>query len=180
MVTMLLAVLLGSVIIVAATNVTAVGTVITAISTAVVATYAILQLKHSKNVLREMSSAKNADVVLRVFEIMDDVRKDRRRIYNLDDNFEKWTSDHKQLAIDFSGKLEQVAYLALNDLVDENHVMEVYARVFYTCWRQLENFIWDYRVTCGDSPVLQKGEHQQRQSLEVFAKKCKQKYGFSS
>ena len=147
--------------------------VITSTATAMLAVYAWLQTRHSRNQLQELSLSRNADVILRVFEVMDALRPKWHELYSLPSNHNNWNDSQKQLADHIGTQLQRVAYLAVTGLVDSKYIKESYPRVFYQCWSILENFIKDYREKCGEPRELKKGVFQQRMHFEIFALECR-------
>ena len=67
--------------------------------------------------------------------------------------------------------LQQVAFLVETGLIDQRYIIENWAGAFVNCWHKLENFVRDYRESCGEPRNLTEGAFQRRH-LEIFAMKC--------
>lgn len=141
----------------------------TVTATAIVAIYAIKQSRHSKKQLEELSKSRNADIMLKVFEIMDALRDKWHAVYKLPKAHGSWSNSQRKLADHVGTQLQRVAYLAVTELVDSKHIKESYGGVFHQCWLALENSIKDYREECGESRELKEGTSHQRMHFEKFA-----------
>ena len=145
--------------------------IVSAGATAILAIYAGIQVWLLRNDVRESQISRDATVVLYVLGHMDELRDKWHALYALPQDHQTWNAEQRELADFVCVKLQQVAYLAESSLFDEGYLLENHAGVFYKCWQKLENFVMDYRVSCGEPRTIGEGAFQRRH-LEVFAQKC--------
>lgn len=148
--------------------------IVTAVATVFLALYAAVQVwlirKQTELMNRELLEtrmARDATIVLHVLEHMDRLRESWHQLYELPDDFKKWSETEKQLADRVGVGLQQVAYLAETNLFDRSYLADNYAGTFVNCWKKLEGYIRDYRLRCGEPETLEDGAFQRRH-LEVF------------
>jgi len=146
-------------------------TLISAGATVVLAIYAGIQIWLMRKDVQESKLHRSATIAIHVIETMDKLGHERHQLYALPNDHRIWNAKQRELAHHVCSKLQQVAYLAETGLFDEKYLLENYAGVFYKSWKKLENFIRDYRESCGEPRTIEEGAFQRRH-LEKFARKC--------
>jgi hypothetical protein len=151
-------------------------TLVTAISTAVLAVFALVQWRSLERSVAESAKARAASVILKVYDIMQDVRTDRRRLYGFPDDHIVWTREQLQVADHVCTELQRVAYLCHIGLVDPAFLVDGYAKIFVECWDKLQGYVEDLRARQGEPRELANGAYMRRH-LELFALDCRKHLG---
>jgi len=149
---------------------------ITAIATIALAIYAAIQIhlmtgqvQLMRDDLRESKIAREASIVLYVLQQMDKIRDSWHVLYAFPNDHKIWSDEQKKLADHVCTGLQQIAYLAEIGLFDRGYLADNYAGTFVKCWRKLEGFVRDYRISCGEPPTIEGGAFQRRH-LELFVR----------
>ncbi|MBN2531570.1 MAG: hypothetical protein JXB88_01695 [Spirochaetales bacterium] len=156
------------------TIIIAISSIVTAIATGGLMIFAIVQWRVLKVTLNESSKARSAQVLLKIYDIMQNLRPKWHELYNLNDDFRKWNKKNNELADLVGTELQRVAYLT-KDLIDKDYIIEGYGKVFINCFNKLKNYIKDYRIKSGENPELKDGGYQ-RKHFELFAKECEKHF----
>jgi hypothetical protein len=133
------------------------------------------QANFLKKQIDEDKKSRQASVLLKIYDIMNDLRPKWHELYTFPDNFHDWSVKQKALADFVGAKLQNVAYLCLSGLIDKEYVKLNWMGTFYRCWNKLEQYIKDYRIQSGEHPEISDGASQ-RIEFEIFAKECEVSY----
>ena len=150
-------------------------TIVTAIATLALAIYAAIQLFLMHGELKESKESRNATVILYIYQHMENIREQWHVLYTFPEDNRIWNDEQRKLADQVGVGLQQVAFLVESGLIDEKFIIENWAGTFVKCWHKLENFVKDYRESCGEPRNLDEGAFQ-RQHLEILAVKCEKFY----
>jgi len=136
-----------------------------AVATCGIMVFNILQLKTLRSSIEEAGRARSASVLLKIYEVLHELRPKRHQLYAFPNDFNEWNSAQNDLADYVGVQLQWVSFLCVKGIVDPYYVMDGNAKVFAQCWDKLEGFILNYR--------LETNEPAQRKHFELFAQMCR-------
>jgi len=146
------------------TLLTAIAALATALATFCLALFSVFQLRLLQRSVEEDRKTRSASVVIKIHELMVELRPKRHQLYKFPENPAKWDTAQRQLADEVGTVLQEISLFCVTGLVDANYVMEDYANVFVDCWKRLDRYIRNYR--------LETKSPRQRIHFERFVRQC--------
>lgn len=115
----------------------------------------------------EAGRMRSTQVLLRIYDIMQELRPRWHELYALPREVTSWTPEQKRLADHVGTELQRVAFLCEKGLVDSEFIMDNWGKVFVQCWDLLEPYIKDYRRQSGEPTNVEEGAIQRKHLLTL-------------
>ena len=150
-------------------------TLVAAVSTLILAIAAFLQIKRSKEQILEQEKTRSADLILKSFTIVEEVKFEKDEDYDIHRkvSFSKWDDASSMLAIKMTRQFEKISYITMKGFVDMDAMIDLHGSMIAEYWDVYKDFIYFMRGKHLDGDSKIKERYKFRKYFELFAIECK-------
>lgn len=100
---------------------------------------------YAKKSLQESQSARTAEILMWAAAQMDDIKNDIQMLRSVGPDFRRWNDIERLAAARVSARMQRLAYMARNGLIDKQHLLRMWGPEFTQQWGILSGWVMDVR-----------------------------------